>query len=117
MTYEASDLLKNTVLYKVSHHGSHNATVKAKGLELMTHPELVSMIPEKEASYSGILYQPLMNELAKRSKGRVIVSADKDHDPQELLKKRPKELNTTEWESFKGNFEVTKTYVEYTVWA
>lgn len=30
------DLLKRTVLYKVGHHGSHNATLREKGLELMT---------------------------------------------------------------------------------
>lgn len=41
----AADLLANTVLYKVGHHGSHNATLKEKGLELMTHPHLVAMLP------------------------------------------------------------------------
>lgn len=30
------DLLKRTHLYKVGHHGSHNATLKPDGLELMT---------------------------------------------------------------------------------
>jgi hypothetical protein len=29
------DLLKRTVFYKVSHHGSHNGTLKEKGLEMM----------------------------------------------------------------------------------
>jgi beta-lactamase superfamily II metal-dependent hydrolase len=38
------DILQNTVLYKVGHHGSHNATL-VKGLEAMEHPELVAMIP------------------------------------------------------------------------
>ena len=33
----AADLLKKTVLYKVSHHGSRNAKVKDKGLERMMH--------------------------------------------------------------------------------
>ena len=32
----ADDLLARTVLYKVGHHGSHNATLKERGLELMT---------------------------------------------------------------------------------
>jgi hypothetical protein len=31
----ASDLLKRTIVYKTGHHGSHNATLKEKGLELM----------------------------------------------------------------------------------
>lgn len=44
----ASDILSRVVLYKVGHHGSHNATAKAKGLELMTSPHLAAMIPVVE---------------------------------------------------------------------
>lgn len=40
-------LLENTVLYKVGHHGSHNATL-VKALEAMQHDELVAMIPVDE---------------------------------------------------------------------
>ena len=36
--------MQNTVLYKVGHHASHNATL-VDGLESMEHPELVAMIP------------------------------------------------------------------------
>lgn len=45
----AAQLLARARLYKVGHHGSHNATLKAKGLELMTHPELVALIPTVES--------------------------------------------------------------------
>ena len=42
----AKDLLARTVFYKVGHHSSHNATAKAKGLELMTsQAELTAFIP------------------------------------------------------------------------
>src|SRR5206468_2612149 len=41
----ATDLLNRTVLYKVGHHASHNATLREKGLMLMTSPALVAMIP------------------------------------------------------------------------
>ena len=44
----ARDLLARTVLYKVGHHGSHNATLRAQGLELMTSAELTAMIPVDE---------------------------------------------------------------------
>ena len=37
-------LLEKTVLYKVGHHCSHNATL-VEGLEAMVHEELVAMIP------------------------------------------------------------------------
>jgi hypothetical protein len=41
----AHDLLKQTVFYKVGHHGSHNATLKLDGLELMERDDLVAFIP------------------------------------------------------------------------
>ena len=37
-----ADLMSRTVLYKVGHHASHNATLRDKGLELMVDPDLVS---------------------------------------------------------------------------
>jgi hypothetical protein len=114
-TITAQDLLENTVLYKVSHHGSHNATVKDKGLEMMTHPELVAMIPEKEKSYNGILYKPLIDHLRKRCKGRVLISADKNYPPEELLQERPPELSTVEWKSFKSDLKIERLYIEYTI--
>lgn len=42
------DLFARTVLYKVGHHGSHNATLRERGLELMTSRELVAMVPVDE---------------------------------------------------------------------
>jgi hypothetical protein len=38
------DLLARTVLYKVGHHASHNATL-VDAMEKMEHPELVALIP------------------------------------------------------------------------
>ena len=38
-------MLARTTFYKVGHHGSHNATLAAQGLEMMTHPDLVAMLP------------------------------------------------------------------------
>jgi hypothetical protein len=101
----------------VSHHGSHNATLKDKGLELMTHPDLMAMIPEKEKSYNGILHKPLLKRLKERCKGRVLVSADVKFPPEKLVKNRPPELSAAEWKSFKKNLAVTPLYVEYTVHA
>jgi beta-lactamase superfamily II metal-dependent hydrolase len=42
--FKTYNLLENTVLYKVGHHASHNATLP-KALEAMQHKELVAMIP------------------------------------------------------------------------
>jgi hypothetical protein len=43
------EILERVTLYKVGHHGSHNATLKELGLELMTDKRLVAMIPVDEA--------------------------------------------------------------------
>jgi hypothetical protein len=43
-TVTGPDLLKNAIFYKVGHHGSHNATLKALGLEEMERLR-VAMIP------------------------------------------------------------------------
>lgn len=45
----AAQLLARTRLYKVGHHGSHNATMKDQGLERMTHPGLIALISTVEA--------------------------------------------------------------------
>ena len=45
----AAQILGLVRFYKVAHHGSHNATLKERGLELMTHPLLVAAISTDEA--------------------------------------------------------------------
>jgi hypothetical protein len=82
---------------------------------MMTHPELVAMIPEKEKSYSGILYRPLLDRLEELCKGRVIVSADVNHTPEKLIKKRPAQISASEWKEFKENLTIEKLYVEYSI--
>jgi hypothetical protein len=114
-TITAEQLLQNTVLYKVSHHGSHNATIKDKGLELMTHPDLVAMIPEQEECYNGIPYPPLIKRLNQLCKGRVLVSADVNFPPENLMQKCPAELSPTEWKSFTADLVVDRLYIEYTI--
>jgi hypothetical protein len=115
-TRTATDLLNNTVLYKVSHHGSHNATLRAKGLELMTHPDLVALIPEQEEKYAGIIHKELFDRLQQRCRGRVIVSADSKHRAEDLRKRaKPSDLSPQEWAQFQDNLETSDTYVEYTV--
>jgi hypothetical protein len=76
-TLSAADLLANTVLYKVGHHGSHNATLKGRGLELMNHPGLVAMLPvEAEAvkrlGYGEMPLASLVKALVARTDGRLL---------------------------------------------
>jgi hypothetical protein len=79
----AKDLLARTVLYKVGHHGSHNATLREKGLKLMTSDELIAMIPvdekwakKREPNPWKMPFGPLYDDLKLRTRGR-IYRADK----------------------------------------
>jgi hypothetical protein len=42
---DIANILSRVTLYKVGHHASHNATLRERGLELMTDPRLSAMIP------------------------------------------------------------------------
>ncbi|MFP5284826.1 MAG: MBL fold metallo-hydrolase [Thermoanaerobaculia bacterium] len=79
----AESLLNRTVLYKVGHHGSHNATLKARGLKLMTDTsQLVAMVPVDESEARkpkggnkdgwAMPYDKLLADLMARTEGRVL---------------------------------------------
>jgi len=79
----ADQLLSQTVFYKVGHHSSHNATAKAKGLELMSREdELVAFIPVDRAVALGrnpkdswqMPARPLYRRLLEKCQGRVVRS-------------------------------------------
>lgn len=77
------DLLNRTVLYKVGHHGSHNATLKDKGLMMMISPELHAMVPvnevmAKKKKWSEMPLPSLLAALDSATKGR-FVRADDPH--------------------------------------
>jgi hypothetical protein len=76
------DLLGRVTLYKVGHHCSHNATLREAGLEKMTDPRLIAMIPvvSKVAEKHDwkMPYPDLYAALKARTHGRVIVG---DSDP------------------------------------
>lgn len=70
-----ADLLARTVYLKVAHHGSHNATPKGQGLELMTHPDLSAFVPVNEmdarkAKWHQMPFGTIMDTLNRRTSGR-----------------------------------------------
>jgi len=80
-TVTAHDLLARTVFYKVGHHGSHNATLKANGLELMVHPDLAAFIPTnkvdaKNVGWGEMPFEKLLTALEKSASGRVVRADD-----------------------------------------
>jgi glyoxylase-like metal-dependent hydrolase (beta-lactamase superfamily II) len=79
------DILRRVVFYKVGHHASHNATLRTRGLELMTDPRLCAAIPvvEAVAAVQGpgkktpgkgwkMPYGDLYAELKKRTADRIV---------------------------------------------
>lgn len=73
----AADLLARTTLYKVGHHGSHNATLRKQGLELMTHPDLVAMLPVEadgvtRLGYGQMPLKSLMKALGEKTEKRIL---------------------------------------------
>lgn len=106
----AEDLLRRTVLYKVGHHGSHNATLRKRGLERMTSHELTAMVPVDaefvKAQKWNMPFPPMFADLVKRTHGRVLRS---DHGRGE----RPASVSEAEWAAFIGNTSVEDDrYVE-----
>jgi hypothetical protein len=109
----AQDLLARTVLYKVGHHGSHNATLREKGLELMTSPELAAMVPVDRRTAKkmewNMPFPSLFRRLSERTRGRIL---DLERGrPTE----KPADLTDREWEQFVDNTEVSDRWIDYWV--
>jgi hypothetical protein len=116
-TVKSSDLLSRTVLYKVGHHGSHNATLRAKGLELMESPELVAMIPVHRKTAKDqdweFPYQKLWDRLKIKARGRVLLADASGLN--EIASEAQEQLSASEWKQFKKFTSFNKLYVEYRI--
>ncbi len=121
----ARDLLSRTVLYKVGHHGSHNATLN--GLMTDEHPniawmaqddyahEFIAMITavrkwaEKQNGWDHPLKE-IKDALIKKASGRVFQT---DTDISEM--KMPEGGSTAEWKRFIDNTTANPLYFDYTI--
>jgi beta-lactamase superfamily II metal-dependent hydrolase len=120
----AAELLRRTVLYKVGHHGSRNATLSEQGLELMTSPELVAIIPVDEKWAYNRKPQPwehpaktLLQKLRAKARGRILRS---DQIPQgNQPPPQPAEATAEEWQEFSRRLDWDRSpnqlWVQYTV--
>ena len=114
-------LIRQTVLYKVGHHGSANATLREKGLEMMESTELVAMLPVDQnwAVKEKGWHHPdekVLSRLMQKARGRVIRS---DTIPDGDSVKKPDESRDSEWEVFQKNLEwdrsPDKLWIQYTI--
>lgn len=91
------DLLRRVAVYKVGHHGSHNATLAAQGLELMERDDLIALMPvdEPQARRKGwaMPFGPLYERLQAKTKGRLL-RADTG------VPARPEGVAAGQWQQF-----------------
>jgi hypothetical protein len=90
----APDLIARTVFYKVGHHGSHNATLRALGLEQMTSEDLVAFIPvckeeAKKNRWMGMPFNPLVKRLGEKTFGRLLVADEEKPGENQLGRLTP----------------------------
>jgi hypothetical protein len=115
--HSAEDILNRTRLYKVGHHGSHNATLRGKGLEMMTHPDLVAMVSTVSAAAAAqpsgweMPDEDVEKALEDRCNGRVLYG-DRvfPHQPATGVAPEPHIA------AFAAAIHQTDLYVDYTVY-
>ncbi len=121
----AKDLLARTVLYKVGHHGSHNATLNGTvnepypnlgwmaqgdhGREFTAMITAVRAWAETQDGWDHPL-QAIKDELLKRAGGRVF-QTDTDLDKMAMAP----EGSEAEWEAFRSRTTGTTLFFDYTV--
>jgi len=113
-------LVQRTVLYKVGHHGSHNATL-TEYVEKMS-PDLVAMIPVNQAWAKAVQgwehpAKSVLDALEEKTEGRIIRMDEipsGDEPPQ-----KPSEVTETEWKAFTDRLSwddsSDKLWIQYTV--
>ena len=116
-TITGPDLLARTTFYKVGHHGSHNATLKAKGLELMVHDALVAMIPVDhdmavKKQWSRMPLPELVDRIKEKTHGRVLKVDDKVKTAADLARLKPDGVDGALWQAFADRVTVTELYYE-----
>jgi hypothetical protein len=86
---DIADLLKRTVFYKVGHHGSHNATLKARGVERMRKDgTLTSFVPvspivaRQVMDWCHMPLDTLLDTLSQREVGQVVLPNGEIWRPQ-----------------------------------
>ena len=133
-TVTAKDLLAQTVFYKVGHHSSHNATAKAKGLEMMTtQSELTAFIPVDRQvalgrSPKGSWKMParqLYRRLLEQCDGRVVRSdlgwaaaQQGDRSTEAEFVAVAKDAEWAKWtksQAAASHVQIAPTYIEFTL--
>lgn len=114
-TVTGPDLLQRTAFYKVGHHGSHNATLRALGLEQMTSEDIVAFVPvfkdqAMKNRWSKIPFEPLVKRLTEKTGGRLVFSDPNQDAP---TAKSLDGLTKEQKSDFLTGLTATTLYYEY----
>lgn len=107
----AEQLLNRVRFYKVGHHGSHNATMRERGLEMMTRPDLVAAVPtdeelgKRQGANGWLMPNPRVADALRERAGKRIIRSDRRYSPQECA------------DVFDGRLTDCDLYLEYLVFA
>lgn len=113
LTVTGPELLQRTVFYKVGHHGSHNATLRALGLEQMSSEDLVAFVPVFKAQaeknrWHQMPFAPLVKRLKEKTGGRLVFSDTDPPDEAQLAS-----LSKDQAKAFVSALKVDPLYFEY----
>ena len=107
----AADLLARTVLYKVSHHGSHSGTPRKQGLEFLTSHELVAMLTvDRKIARKlnwNMPFPDLLQRLQEMTGGRILDSE------LGIPASPPIGANRLEWARFQDRINVQPNWIDY----
>lgn len=115
----AKELLNNTVLYKVGHHGSHNGTASKSGLDKMNKLEVAMMplvqdkVPSQWGGSKNFPAKALYTELIKKTNGAIIRTDEGAISDKRAVELRKKNLSASELKEL--NSSDKGLYQEWTI--
>jgi hypothetical protein len=116
-TMHGGDLIARTALYKVGHHGSHNATLREHGLELMQSSQLAAMLPVQremaERQHWSMPFPQLYQRLQEKTRGRLLRLDDGVPTAPPLADNGLPLLTQSEWKAFKDKTPEHPLYIDY----
>ena len=118
---DTDDLLRDTVFYKVGHHGSHNGTASKSGLDKIISENLVAMmplvqdkVPKEWGGSKNFPAGPLNEVLVTKTQGRLI-RTDQGIVTEARAKKLRSKLDVAQQKEFTSMFKKGSCYMEYTI--
>lgn len=115
------DLLKNTIFYKVGHHGSHNGTASFSGLDHVPNKNLIAFMPlvqdKVPKAWGGKKNFPakeLYGVLIDKTKGRLVRTDEGIIADPRAVKLRG-QLSAVAKKEFEKSFNRGSCFVEYII--